>query len=116
MVFQVLNVRFDHVTDPDTNEDLGSLTFVKARVRVRQVQAKIALAETYEAAIPLGALSGVAGLFYGYPTKSFRDPSAAPGPFDEAKSVVKRGDVVEELVVPPPIRGSGGQPSPPGTK
>jgi hypothetical protein len=83
---------------------------------VRQVQPRISLAQTYEAEIPIGTLSGVAGLFYGYPTKTFRDPGTPSGQFDESKSLVKRGDVVEELVVPPPIRGTGGQLAPPNTK
>lgn len=110
MRFVVLDLRASDVRDPDTNEPLGSIFFEKIRVEVVQVEPKLALAQTYEIVPPpAGSLLGVAGLF-GQPVHyvTFRDPEAATGPFDESKSIVKRGDTIRQLPSPPPqAKGTG---------
>lgn len=44
-VFAVLDTSAEHITDPETQEDLGSFRRVKVRVRVTAVNEKVSLAE-----------------------------------------------------------------------
>jgi hypothetical protein len=110
MRFAVLDLRAADVRDPDTNEPLGSLFFEKVRVEVVQVEPKLALAQTFQLVPPSqGSLLGVAGLF-GQSARyvTFHDPEAADGPFDESKSIVKRGDSVRLIPPPQPPKGKTG--------
>lgn len=44
MIFDILDPRTQHVTDPVTNEDLGSIDRVLATVRVTQVEPRLSMA------------------------------------------------------------------------
>ena len=51
MYFDVMYPESGEIRDPDTNEVLGSIVRMKVRVRVTEVQKKLAVASTYERAI-----------------------------------------------------------------
>jgi hypothetical protein len=48
MLFDVMNPKGEDIKDPDTGEVLGSLLRPKVRVKVTQVQDKLAVASTYK--------------------------------------------------------------------
>ena len=50
MYFDVISLDSGEIKDPDTNEVLGSIKRTKVRVRVTEVQEKLAVASTYERA------------------------------------------------------------------
>ena len=47
MYFDVMDAHYENITDPDTNEVLGSLERPKVRVKIIHVQEKLSLATTY---------------------------------------------------------------------
>lgn len=57
MIFEVLDERTLDVRDPETGEDLGSIFRSKARVVVRRVSEKMAIAERYGSASILSTSS-----------------------------------------------------------
>ena len=50
MYFDVMSLDSGEIKDPDTNEVLGSIKRTKVRVRVTEVQEKLAVGSTYERA------------------------------------------------------------------
>ena len=48
MYFDVIDSHYQDITDPDTNEMLGSIEYPKVRVKIIHVQEKLALATTYQ--------------------------------------------------------------------
>ncbi len=50
MYFDVMHLESGEIRDPDTAEVLGSIVRTKVRVRVTEVQEKLAVASTYERA------------------------------------------------------------------
>ena len=47
MIFKILSQKGSQITDPDTDEELGSVELEKIRVKVTDVQERIAVASTY---------------------------------------------------------------------
>ena len=47
MIFKILSQKGSEITDPDTDEELGSVELEKIRVKVTDVQERIAVASTY---------------------------------------------------------------------
>lgn len=47
MHFDVLDPKYENITDPDTNELLGSIERPKVRVEIIRVQEKLSIASTY---------------------------------------------------------------------
>lgn len=48
MHFDVMDLKGENITDPDTDEVLGSIERPKVRVQVTQVQEKLSIASTYK--------------------------------------------------------------------
>lgn len=103
MLFEVLDRLTEHVRDPETKEDLGSIRRVKATVRVTSVEQKLCLAVLHRSSAgfglgPLGSAAMLAGLFA--PSTSVAGatgPKAPTSPSTWAYGVAV-GDPVEELV------------------
>jgi hypothetical protein len=98
MRFAVLDLTAADVTDPDTNENLGSLYMEKTRVEVVRVEERIALARTYERT-QSGALafSSALSALYGVQEPFVAFPGVTTGTFDPQKVGVKRGDRLQEI-------------------
>jgi hypothetical protein len=100
MKFAVLDLSASDVTDPDTKENLGSIYLEKVRVEIVKTEPHVSLARTY---IKVGGggygfgLSNIQGLLGASEPRyeTFIGPSAT---FDESKSIVHRGDVVQQIV------------------
>lgn len=106
MKFAVLDLRASNVSDPDTDEILGSISMEKIRVQVVKAEARVALARTYERVyVPsgLGFSSNLQEILAGTAPryKTFTSESAT---WDETKSIVKRGDTVEQIIEESPHR------------
>jgi hypothetical protein len=106
MIFAVLNRKGDHIIDPETKEDLGSLLLPKVRVRIAYVDKKFSMARTYRTigtgssisqfAIPSIFLQGGGG--ERVETLRTADHDAAEAELDEKDSIVKIGDPAIELI------------------
>ena len=108
MKFLVTSADESEVRDPDTHEVLGVVSVPKVRVQVVKVDSKYSVAETYEyTTVNEGGHGTVTSLALG---KMFEPPKlvkkyktfAADGEqrqeIDEAKSVIKIGDIAEEII------------------
>lgn len=106
MKFAVLDPAIGDVRDPDTGEVLGTLKREKVRVEVVSVEDKFCVARSYEqvrrGSSSLGGvaafLQATAGAGAPYRTKTFEERDAEWKHLDEARSYVKVGDPVEEIV------------------
>lgn len=59
MHFDVLDPKYENITDPDTGELLGSIEHPKVRVQITRVQEKLSIASTYRTKeINVGGISG----------------------------------------------------------
>lgn len=97
------------VKDPSTGEEIGTVSREKLRVKVVQVQPRIAIARTYETYEKnLGGIGPGFGMLAGFSkffeppkivtrvrTLRYEDSGLDYGPIDEAQSFVKVGDPVE---------------------
>ena len=108
MVFDILNRKGDHIVDPDTKAELGSLRIPKVRVRVAFVDEKFSMARTFRT-IGSGVSFnfGIPSIFLGGSTRTETlraSESTAEEDLDESGSFVKIGDpaieVIDESVKP----------------
>ena len=106
MLFDVTDPNLEEITDPDTNEVLGSLERPKARVKVVEVQGRLARASTYK---KWRVNVGGSGLGTGIAAQALKPPKwetryetlktreATWEALDEEQSFVKTGDPVVEV-------------------
>lgn len=103
MQFEVLEPDGVAITDPETDAHLGSVTQIKIRVRVTEVEDKWSLAETFEMFGGSGTLSWAAlvagtGGYRAPRVRTLKTDEATIDPLSEAESYVKRGDPVRQIV------------------
>lgn len=102
MRFEVLDTSRGVITDPDTDEELGTVEGVKVRVEVVEVYPAFSVAQTYETTGGGVTLSGLlAKGMYDLPKPvTLKTNEALFAPLNEGESYVKRGDVVREIKEP----------------
>lgn len=107
MIFDVLDPKFEDITDPETGDVLGSVYRPKVQVRVFAVEERLALARTFKSKrVNLGG-TGLGGLARAFePPKwverheTLKTNESTWQDLDESESIVKTGDpVVEALVI-----------------
>ena len=114
MLFDVIDSRYSDITDPDTNEVLGSIVRSKVRVKIIHVEVKLSLATTYRtkrvntSGIRLPDFSMFAG--GGWVTKhetlkKTGKVDNTPDDLDESESYVKTGDPVVQVIKANNIEG-----------
>ncbi len=103
MEFTILSSDVQEVSDPDTNEYLGSIQRPKASVRVTLVYDRLSVAETFKTRrVNVGGTGVGIGLFYPpkwedrYETLRLKDASLEE--IDESDSYVSTGDPVVQVV------------------
>lgn len=109
MHFDVLDPKGEEITDPDTGEVLGSIGRPKVRVKIIQVQGRIAVATTYKKErVNIGGTSALYDL--GSVSRSLLPPKyvtryetlktteATWEDLDEEQSYVKTGDPVVQVI------------------
>jgi len=96
MKFEVLEKRPVPITDPETQQELGSVTIVKIRVRVADVEPQWSIAETYEVIGGKTSLAFLMGMEAGH-VRTLRTDEAITKPLSEQESYVKRGDPVRQI-------------------
>ena len=103
MEFAILSSDVQEVSDPDTNEYLGSIQRPKASVRVTLVYDRMSVAETFKTRrVNVGGTGVGIGLFY--PPKwedrheTLRLKDASLEEIDESDSYVSTGDPVVQAV------------------
>ena len=109
MRFAVLDTTAEGIQDPETGEELGSVYRTKVRVEVVIVKERLAIARTYATKqVNLGG-SGIGGFGDAFkPPKWVTRPEtlkvdeAAWQELDEARSLVKTGDPVEQIITERP--------------
>jgi hypothetical protein len=111
MIFEVLDTTGLDIRDPETNETIGSVLRPKVRVKVIDVQAKLAVATTFHSRRRNvggsgGAAAHVLAQITAPPrwiqeTESFKTDDAAWEQIDEAESYVKAGDPVRQAIETP---------------
>ena len=69
MIFKILSQKGSQITDPDTDEELGSVELEKIRVKVTDVQERIAVASTYRS-----HKVNVGGTGIGFGSRMFEPP------------------------------------------
>lgn len=69
MIFKILSQKGSQITDPDTDEELGSVELEKIRVKVTDVQERIAVASTYRS-----HKVNVGGTGIGFAGRTFEPP------------------------------------------
>jgi hypothetical protein len=106
MKFAVLDPKGENITDPDTGDVLGSLHRPKVKVEVVKVEDKMSVARTYaKKTVNLGGSSVVGGGLSAflmpprYVTRfqTFKTDESTWEDIDESESIVKTGDLVEEI-------------------
>ena len=108
MHFDVIDLQYEDIRDPDTNEVLGSIERPKVRVKIIQVQEKLSLATTYrKEQVNTG---GTWGFSLGPFARSLMPPNwitkyetlskieEARDVLDEEDSYVKAGDPVVQVI------------------
>jgi hypothetical protein len=105
MKFAVLDTAAEGIEDPETGENLGSVYRTKVRVKVVVVKERLAIARTY-----VTTRVNVGGTGLGGFSDAFKPPKwetrretlkaedAAWEELAEARSIVKTGDPVEQIV------------------
>lgn len=105
MVFAILNRKGEHIIDPDTKADLGSLRLPKVRVRIALVQEKFSVARTYRTLGTGVSITNftIPSIFLGGTrTETLRaTDSTAEEDLDESGSFVKVGDPAIEIFEEP---------------
>jgi len=106
MIFAVLDPKGEDITDPDSEEVIGSIGRTKVLVEVVKVEQRLSLARTFrkrEVNVGGGG-AGLSQLSMAFlPPKwvtryeTFRSDEAAWEDLPEEKSIVKRGDPVEQV-------------------
>jgi hypothetical protein len=107
MVFKVYDAVGKEVKDPDTGEDLGRVNLPKIEVAVTHVYEKYSIAQThkYKEINVGGTWTGVnvANIFtppkYVKKYETFEIDESTQKKIDEKKSMVKIGDVVEQVLL-----------------
>ena len=106
MLFDVIDTRYNDITDPDTNEVLGSVMRSKVRVKIIHVDVKLSLATTYRTkkvntsgiGLPDFSMFGGGGWVTKHETlKKGGKIGADPDELDESESYVKTGDLVVQV-------------------
>lgn len=104
--FAVLDPLGEDIKDPETGEVIGSVHRPKVHVEVIRVEPKLSVAKTYKVMkINIGgqgpSMTGLSRMFeppkWETKVQTFRADDAAWSHLDEAQSVVKVGDPVEEV-------------------
>lgn len=105
MIFKILSTKGSEITDPDTDEELGSVELVKIKVKVTDVQERIAVASTYRT-----HEVNVGGTGIGFGGKMFEPPKwetrvetlkiddAVREELSERDTFVYRGDPVVQIL------------------
>lgn len=106
MVFRILSPKGSTITDPDTNEPLGTVELEKTRVKVTSIQDRVSVASTYrESRINVGGTG--TGLFstslftppkWETRVETLRTLEAASEELDAEDTYVSRGDPVVQNV------------------
>ena len=103
MEFTILSSDVQEVSDPDTNEYLGSIQRPKASVRVTLVYDRLSVAETFKTRrVNVGGTGVGIGLFYPpkwedrYETLRLKDASLEE--IDESGSYVSTGDPIVQVL------------------
>jgi hypothetical protein len=100
MLFDIFPKSRDDITDPDTDEALGSIYRPKVRVRVTNVEQRFSISRTYQTKggsfSPWASLANSALRAQRYET--LKQSDAKFEDLDEADSYVKRGDPAEQVV------------------
>ena len=109
MHFIIVDPNAENITDPDTGAALGSVDRPKARLEIVEVHAQMSVGRTVEHLAGHGTNFSSLFMFTPGRTRTLSYDDAEYPPLDEAKSVVKRGDVVRE-VQSSPTRGAPVQP------
>jgi hypothetical protein len=115
MKFDVLEPKGEEIKDPDTGEVLGSLSRPKVRVRVKSVQDRLSVAETFkEHEINVGGVGPTIGETLGGLSDLLRPPKYVKKietlktdektweDLEEQQSYVKTGDPVVQVIEAPP--------------
>lgn len=108
MKFDVLDPKGDSITDPETQEKLGSVPRPKVRVKVILVQERLSVAATYRikkaqiSGIGLGtsALSGLFSQRLVDRVETLKTTEKTWEDLDESQSYVKTGDPVIQVLDP----------------
>ena len=108
MLFDVLFLQSGQIRDPDTNEVLGSIKRTKVRVRVTEVQKKLAVASTYRfEQVNVGGALGFGPISQSlmpskwitkYETLKKSERETVKEDIDEEDSFVKVGDPVVQVI------------------
>ncbi len=111
MLFDVLDQKGENICDPDTGEILGSIARPKVRVKVTQVQERIAVASTFKKEkINVGG-SGIAIAEFGLVSRAFMPPKYITKyetlktdektweDLNEEMSYVKSGDPIVQVII-----------------
>jgi hypothetical protein len=114
MKFDVLEPKGEEIKDPDTGEVLGSLSRPKVRVRVKSVQDRLSVAETFrEHEINVGGVGPKIGETLGGLSDLLRPPKYVKKietlkttektweDLEEQESYVKTGDPVVQVIEEP---------------
>ena len=103
MVFAILNQKGASIKDPDTGNELGSVSLPKVYVRAYMVDRKLTLARTYRTVRRGGGL-GLPNIFttpeLATETLRVAEHSEAEE-LDEKDSIVKIGDPAVQVINPP---------------
>jgi len=111
MCFDVINPKGEDITDPDTGDILGSIERPKVRVRITQVQERIAVAATFKKQkINIGGAAEEFGLVLGVFSQALMPPKYITKyetlktdektweDIKESQSYVKIGDPVVQVI------------------
>jgi hypothetical protein len=107
MKFQVLDPKGEDISDPETDETLGSIDRPKVSVEITAVEEKLSVARTFHSRKVnvggiYGGLSGLARQFEPprYETRydTLKTDESTWEDLDESESFVKTGDPVREIV------------------
>lgn len=112
MIFEVLDPKAEDITDPDTEEVLGSIRRPKIRVKVTQADERVSLASTFHSKkVNLGGQGILAGASVArmfeparWVTKyeTLKAEEHQWDELDESESLVKVGDPVVQVMAEPP--------------
>ena len=104
MIFKVLSTKGSEITDPDTGERLGSVELEKTRVKVTDVQERIAVASTYRSyKVNVGGSGMALSRLFEPPRwerrfETLRVEDAAKEELDEEDAFVQTGDPVLQFI------------------
>ena len=103
MFFDILVPDLDNITDPDTNESLGSLDIAKTRVKVIRTQGRLAVAATYrKKRVNVGGRGFLAGGMFEAPRwvtkyETLKTTDSTWENLTDEDSYISRGDPVVQV-------------------